>query len=86
VDGLGLDCALLAFNVGYFVVFYVMDKAIHLPLRIHFIFPSQGEFIHPFIHRDIAKNWLYRTESFALFVEKSAVVRRCCLFSFASYQ
>jgi hypothetical protein len=34
-------------------LFYVMNKAVQLPLRIHFRLSSQGQFVHAFIDCNI---------------------------------
>ena len=47
-------------------LFYVMNKAIQLPLSIHFRLPPQGQFIHAFIDCNIPEHRLYTPESFAV--------------------
>ena len=40
-----------------------MNQTIQLPLRIHFLLPTQCELVHALIDRDITKYRLNRTES-----------------------
>ena len=53
---------------------YIMDKAIHLPLGIHFTFSSQSEFIHAFVHRDIAKHRFNHPQPFTVLSSANAAV------------
>jgi len=39
-------------------LFYVMNKAIQLPLSVHFRLPPQGQFIHAFVHCNISAFYL----------------------------
>ncbi len=49
---------------------YVVHQGIELPLTIDLVPCSVVKPIHPFVMPDVAKGWLYRTQSFA--VDRSA--------------